>query len=369
MSDIYAPSSKSFDEVSRVRAFSSQMHTGNDCIYIGSKARDRRNGRAARGMNMSLTKELKNPGSAISKWLDNNFDLDAPIHQLERQARGVGTIKPEGNLRDYPWSVVGSAVEFRIRQYCGIEYYSTTAALGGAGDMTTSMFHDALAVLWDDHVLDRQTTSENAWLLYFAGLFEGAFRSGNNESFWQYREVLTEMGRSNAWRLFRDDMELLRQGELRGFDSARHECLGLLPQTMQVPEQVLRDIARVGDAALGSSDFQVEIGSARFVDNPIFDGSAWVGGADGDFLFGHTLYDVKTTIRPENLWNSAIKQLVSYVALDLSDSYQIEELAVFLPRQHGLITRVDLDEILEHSAFISRQDMQWSVRHALEWRP
>ena len=81
---------------------------------------------------MSLTKELKNPGSAISKWLDNNFDLDAPIHQLERQARGVGTIKPEGNLRDYPWSVVGSAVEFRIRQYCGIEYYSTTAALGGA---------------------------------------------------------------------------------------------------------------------------------------------------------------------------------------------------------------------------------------------
>lgn len=100
---------------------------------------------------MSLTQELRNPSSAMSRWLDENFDLEDAIRKFESQAGTSNTIKPDGNLKDYPWTVVGSAVEFRIRQNCGTDYYGTSAALGDLSRFGACQFHDALAILWEEH--------------------------------------------------------------------------------------------------------------------------------------------------------------------------------------------------------------------------
>ncbi len=321
----------------------------------------------------SITSELKNPCSAASFWLDANFDLDAVVAGLGAQVDGADTIRPGGNLKDYPWSIVGSAVEFRLRQACGVQYYGTTAQFGRVGrSFAGAMFHDALALLWDDHQAEEATSKENAWVLYFAGVCEGSYRSGRGGELACYGEVFSEMEISSAWARLGAQMDQLRQGVLESVNPGRHPCVGRLTEMMAVSGAVLDDIARVADAAIGSADFGAIRRGRDFVDSPVFAGGAWVGGADGDFIVGHTLFDVKTTIHPEKLWRDATRQLVAYVALDADDRYGIEELAVLLPRQRGAVARVALGEILEHSGFESRAEMHASARLVLDpgsrWR-
>ncbi len=231
---------------------------------------------------MSITSELKNPHSAASLWLDANFELDAVARGLGAQVEGSDTIRPGGNLKDYPWSIVGSAVEFRLRQACGVQYYSTTAQFGRVGrSFTDAMFHDALALLWDDHQAEEATSRVNAWTLYFAGVCEGIYRSGRSEGLARYGEVFSEMEISHAWARFRIQMDQLRQGVLKSVASGRHPCVGQLTEMMAVPEAALDDIARVSDAAIASANFQAIRQNTAFVDDPVFVGGAWVGGVDG----------------------------------------------------------------------------------------
>ncbi len=263
-------------------------------------------------------------------------------------------------------------MEFRLRQACGVQYYRTTAALGNLGRMSNGIFHDALAMLWDDHRAEEATSEKNAWVLYFAGVCEGIYRSGRGGELARYREAFSAMERSSDWARFGIQMDQLRQGILESVNPGRHPCVGQFSEMMAVPEAVLDDIARASDAAIASANFGAIRQSAAFTDSPVFAGGAWVGGADGDFMVGHTLFDVKTTIHPERLWRDAIRQLVSYVALDADDSHGIEEVAILLPRQHGAVARVGLDEILAHSSFGSQVEMQASARIVLDpaarWR-
>ena len=210
-------------------------------------------------------------------------------------------------------------------------------------------------------------------MLHFTQVCEGSYRSGRGEALARYGEVFSEMEISPVWARFRIQMDQLRQGVLESVDSGPHPCLGRLTEMVPVPEAVLDDIARVSDAAIASANFEAIRQSSAFVDSPVFGGGAWVGAADGDFIVGHTLYDVKTTIHPEKLWRGAIRQLVSYVALDnADDGYQIEEVAILLPRQHGAVAKLALDEILEHGGFESRAEIQAPARMVLDpasrWR-
>jgi hypothetical protein len=101
------------------------------------------------------------------------------------------------------------------------------------------------------------------------------------------------------------------------------------------------------------------------MDNPVFRGGKWVGGADGDFLVGGTLFEIKTTINPGNLLQATVRQLIGYVALDADDQYEIDELAVLLPRQGGADLELPLERVLELSKFDHRHEMQLSAQESL----
>lgn len=337
------------------------------CIHINQQAgvwpcvthEDRKN-------CMSLTKELKDPNSSASQWIGEHFDLQSVICLLEAQLQGLDTIRPACDLACYPWATVGNAVEFRLRQTCGVDYYNTTAALGMARKL--AMFHDALAVLWDKYKDERWTSAENAWVTYFAGVFEGIFRSGNSDELMRYGEGLNYMETSNDCGDFRRDMKRLRSGELGSVDADNYACLSTLMKEIPVAQEILADIIRVSDAAQGSAKIQVVRHSSGFIDNPVFEGGKWVGGADGDFLVGHTLFEIKTTVRPERLLYSTVRQLLAYVALDARDFYQIGELAILLPRQHGAVIRCEVGQVLACSNFSHRMEMQASAKKCLSGR-
>ncbi|MGW1543243.1 hypothetical protein ACWCPM_23900 [Streptomyces sp. NPDC002309] len=70
---------------------------------------------------------------------------------------------------------------------------------------------------------------------------------------------------------------------------------------------------------------------------PVFDGSLQVGGADADFILDNTLIDCKATIRPERMSRAEIYQLAGYLLLDYSNQHTIETVGLYLSRQGALI--------------------------------
>ncbi|MGP3991521.1 hypothetical protein [Streptomyces sp. 3N207] len=71
---------------------------------------------------------------------------------------------------------------------------------------------------------------------------------------------------------------------------------------------------------------------------PVFASSDDVGGADADFIVGGLLIDCKVTTRPRTLPRSAVQQLARYLLLDYDDTYGIDRVGLYLPRQGALIT-------------------------------
>lgn len=309
---------------------------------------------------MSITSELRNPKSAASLWLAENFDLKPIISLLAAQGKGLATTTQGGDPKGYPWSTVGHAVELRLRQRCGIQWRPR-------GYTNSPTFEWALVALWDYHQREQRTSHENAWVMYFAGLCEGMSRSGNGNALMMYQETFDYMEDSDEWAAFRGDLIYftILGGEIK-FDVNSYPCLKQLPEQMKVSEVVLNDISEVSDVAMNSENFKAIRHLGGYIDNPVISGSEWAGGAEADFISGHTLYEIKTTIRLERFWLPTIRQLISYVALDAGDEYRIDELAIFLPRQHGAVAKVALDEILEHSTFSSRDEMQKSLRRVSE---
>jgi hypothetical protein len=311
---------------------------------------------------MSLTSELKDPGSQVSKWVDTNFDVPAIVGMLRPQIEGLTTIKPAGVGAGYPWSIVGNAVEFRLRQSCEIDYYATSASLAMPDEL--AIFHDALAVLWDKYIDDPWTRTDDAWVVYFAGVLENVFRSGNADELTKYRDGLSYLRTSNDWAGFIGDMKRLRNSELAGISADNYPVLMDLMKLMPVANEVLDDIIQVSDAVMHSANLQGIRHSPLFIDNPVFRGGKWVGGADGDFLVGGSLFEIKTTINPGNLLQATVRQLIGYVALDTSDQYHIDELVVLLSRQGGAVLALALERVLEFSKFDHRHQMQLSAQES-----
>ena len=95
--------------------------------------------------------------------------------------------------------------------------------------------------------------------------------------------------------------------------------------------------------------------------NPVFEGSADVGGADADLIIGQTLLEIKTV----KYWmiesQSALRQLLGYVLLDYSDEYKIKRIGMYMTRQ-GVMLRWDLDTLIR-SMSSGKSDSLEELRH------
>ncbi len=81
-----------------------------------------------------------------------------------------------------------------------------------------------------------------------------------------------------------------------------------------------------------------------YLGNPIF-GRGWVG-ADGDWIIGKTLYELKTVNNLDHSKLSTyIRQAIGYVLLDVEDKYKLNSIAIMLPR-FNLLLRFNLNDLL-----------------------
>ncbi|WP_066589214.1 hypothetical protein [Cellulomonas timonensis] len=95
----------------------------------------------------------------------------------------------------------------------------------------------------------------------------------------------------------------------------------------------LRSLMEANETQINQWRGQIAQGE-RFEPNPVFAGSALVGGADGDWMVGRTLFDSKAYGKLSYpALRGFLRQLLGYVMLDLDDALGIRSVAVWLPRQ------------------------------------
>jgi hypothetical protein len=65
---------------------------------------------------VSATNEIRHPGSLIARFLREQFPVLSDLAtDFERQTHGAETLAPMKAGGDYPWSMVGTAIDYRLR--------------------------------------------------------------------------------------------------------------------------------------------------------------------------------------------------------------------------------------------------------------
>jgi hypothetical protein len=65
---------------------------------------------------VSATDEIRHPGSLIARFLRSEFPVLAGLaSDFEQQIYGATTLAPSTAGSDYPWSLVGTAIDYRLR--------------------------------------------------------------------------------------------------------------------------------------------------------------------------------------------------------------------------------------------------------------
>ncbi len=279
---------------------------------------------------MSLTSCLKDPASAISRFLAEH--LPSPDLLLsdyrDRLAQYSPPVKPApeaGRRADY--RMLGHTIDHRLRISLGVpigqpiregvvravldddgwpsmEVIGTVQAAGQVLLEELSRYENA-----DGQPLTLDDASEDRLvrLCHVASSFEAIFRRAG----WVRGNNL---------------------GSTRPGDS-------LDDIAAAVPDYVVTDVRsqmRLAGAP-GPFDHLIKLPAAARIGGPVFDGSRDVGGADADFILDGQLIDCKATIRPERMSRAEIYQLAGYLLLDYSDACAVTDVGLYLSRQGALI--------------------------------
>jgi hypothetical protein len=83
---------------------------------------------------ISATEEVRRPNSPIAHFLHGTFpDIGALSADFDRQLTGATTLVPAHPDPDYPWSLVGTAIDYRIRFYLEVIPISRLLAFRSSG--------------------------------------------------------------------------------------------------------------------------------------------------------------------------------------------------------------------------------------------
>lgn len=231
-------------------------------------------------------------------------------------------------LDGFPWSTVGTALDFRLRFYLGGSFASARVAAAGARllaehwRLTTDFprAFEELAVRFEEltqrdtnwsHTPTAETRSLLAQYSFVLALYEQCFRA-----------------------LFTDDWPIVSLGANATLDN----LIGT------VHESAIRDISSMAELFVTTQ--QEMLAATSVVLNPAFGAaSAQLGGADADLIVDGRLIDVKTkrnaTVDLVDLW-----QILGYAFSDYNDEYQIREVGFYFSR-HGLQVAWSLDALME----------------------
>lgn len=255
---------------------------------------------------MSLTSLLKTPSNPTRLYLEKNFPSKKNfIREWERMIKDLPSILPESPSSSYPWSLVGHAINYRICLFFQKYYIKDTVAASGLGlfperekkhlwNELEKEFEDVtMNIVGEMKSLDIETRIAKCCIAL--SYFEVQFRSGQSSEALSSSKSLDDLFKSIQQNVI-DDLVCLFQAF---FES---------DNPFPAKEDIVLD--------------------------PTFSGSRDVGGADGDIIIDHVLWDFKSTQNPIQFkalfWPY---QLIGYALLDYYDLYSLTGCGIYLVRQ------------------------------------
>lgn len=339
---------------------------------------------------MSLTDHLKNNGSRIRQFLCDQFpNTRIFLADARKQMREAYTTLPDA---DVPWSMIGTALDYRIRYYFDVTPHDKLIAYEGARSLTDAQLAASSAQLgftWTGDmseaviIFDRCTGKKV--YTYFPDMNGGVGESGIGDSL--MFEALDLGSRVVSGEIAESDDSAipLKSEYVDFFNSLATLTGGNYPVAKRLPSAeedelnrhcvvlaLMEEIFRTGrlDGRLPTGEFSgaeslIGVAESHWIDdlrelswnfydgfnhllplphvlNPTFDGSSDVGRADADLIVDGTLIDIKVTVKreinPDWLW-----QLLGYVLLDYSNVHRINGIGLYMARQ-GILIQWDLEE-------------------------
>lgn len=272
---------------------------------------------------MSLTSHMRDERSPISIWLKENWDFDA----MERVIQGVNSeLYNRHVIADYKADapLVGTAFDYAFRWHVQPLELKRLVAWHGTKEESLENERKALQILVEQGNSDPSVRSRASIVLAW---FEGIFRGGR-----YHKDLLKARARYTQFAL---------------------------------PEAVL-DAWRIYSGGRNADDVQTLVYTidevwdgrtdSRFIPNPQFDGSSDLGGADADWIFGTTLYDVKSSWKRRPFVHGMLQQAVCYTLIDYTDKYGLDSVGVYFPR-HTHVFEMSLDDVFgSRQAFLDARN-------------
>ena len=303
---------------------------------------------------MSLTSHLADNKGAVSLWMRARFPLEnrlAVLKACRPQMSAATTLLPcrvEGDESKYPYSLIGTALDYRLRLYFGA-FEGITVAHWGA-----CMICDSLPFAGGEI----QIAPEPSGSRKSQAVSGPTLQKAVPEFFSELEAALLRLAPAGRLLNDEDERELARYCLVLGLWEQVYRAGDQISSPLWTPEpkttaaemlaiatpEMVEDMGQLSRLFFHRCGDLIAI-SAGVVQNPTFAGSNAVGGADADFIAGGCLWDIKTTKRA-TFCGDWLYQLLGYVLLDFEDERKIRSVGIYLARQ-GVRLCWPLGELLD----------------------
>lgn len=297
---------------------------------------------------MSLSSHLADSTSPIGQFIKQRFSqIKSLTKEANRQLGSSYTVRPVG--QGYPYTIIGTAIDYRIRYTFGITPYRKLVAWHGATMLAFKSLeseHD-VSVSLEDWI-------DAAVALPFdpmMGIAAGPYPIKLLEAFFGSLERFLNTVQPVKRRLDVEDERILarycyvlclfEQVFRAGYKAVQGSPL-LLPTPKQsveallaIPQNVcVEDICQLSTLFFERCQHLLSLPSIL---NPKFAGSIDIGGADADLVIDGCLIDIKTSITAK-ISADYLYQLAGYLLLDYDNSLNMNATGIYMARQGMLFT-------------------------------
>lgn len=308
---------------------------------------------------MSLTSHLDNKNSPIGQFIKQRFAHTSTLtKEPNRQLKNVHTLCPILQVGEqYPYGLLGTAIDYRIRYTFGITPYQRLVAWHGAMKLIVKAWEsdNDIPLNWENLPVGLPLPADASGNLL--KLAEGPYPFKLVQAFFASLDTVLQTVQPVGRQLEPEAEHTLDRYcvVLSYFEQVFRSSAYLQGPLMQptVKQSVAELLAIPQDAWLNDMSGMVSLFFEQYqhlishphILNPTFAGSHDIGGADADLVVDGCLIDIKASVASQ-IKAEYLYQLAGYLLLDYDDALHINSMGIYLARQ-GILFAWPVAEFLQ----------------------
>lgn len=303
---------------------------------------------------MALTYYISEGNNPVTDFMRKYFPHTRPfLKEVLAELRNTETILPNGYV---PWSIIGRAIDYRIRYYFKVTpplstssipgllpariWWQPKDSIGGPVFMFPEFSYHPAAPIWferDGEYIGDYTSIHSPLGEFFTALDSLTIRVN------PVARRLTER-EENELNSYCAILGIL-DASCRALQGPPEELLQANPWNMVELLDIVKPnwIADLRNLSWIFYDKYSELLSKPSILNPNFENSSGVG-AHGDIIVGQTLIDFKTS-KSKTITRAMLYQILGYALLDHSDKFKLQSVGIYMVRQ-GTLFQWDIEEMV-----------------------